>query len=461
MNARFAWFLISAAASAWAQPLQVWLDAAQFWHNRQVPRWELYYSFPDTTVRLRHTDSGDVGELYFGVQIDSAGRPVAFREWIVPVLHTAPRGDTARELIGQQHFLLPPGNYAVRILIQDVADSSRRAQARFALSVRPFDSTRLELSDIQLASLIRYHPTPEAAPESPFRKGAYTIIPNPSVEYRGSDPVLRLYVELYNARRRTPEGGTLRYELLDASGTRLWELERPYRPVADALADVLELPINVIPSGVYFIRVQARTSADSASAQKRFYVLNPELPPQPLAAHTPEDSLFEASEFATYSPSRVAQELELLELLASPQELELARSLTELRARQRFLFRFWSARDPNPATPENEALQDFRARLEYANTYFASARWRTGWRSDRGRVLLKYGYPTQRETITATPDQRSYEVWFYAGLRGGAYFYFVDLTGFQDYTLVHSTVPGEPYAPDWQTRYLPLGPSGR
>jgi hypothetical protein len=136
MNARFAWFLISAAASAWAQPLQVWLDAAQFWHNRQVPRWELYYSFPDTTVRLRHTDSGDVGELYFGVQIDSAGRPVAFREWIVPVLRTAPRGDTARELIGQQHFLLPPGNYAVRILIQDVADSSRRAQARFALSVR-------------------------------------------------------------------------------------------------------------------------------------------------------------------------------------------------------------------------------------------------------------------------------------------------------------------------------------
>ena len=77
------------------------------------------------------------------------------------------------------------------------------------------------------------------------------------------------------------------------------------------------------------------------------------------------------------------------------------------------------------------------------------------------RVLRKYGYPTQRETITATPDQRSYEVWFYAGLRGGAYFYFVDLTGFQDYTLVHSTVPGEPYAPDWQKRYLPLGPSGR
>jgi len=460
MHTRLAWLLTGAAISAWTQPLQIWLDAAQFWHNRQVPRWELYYSFADTTVRWLRTDTGYVGELYFGVQIDSAERPVAFREWIVPVVRTAPRSDTAQELIGQQHFLLPPGSYTVRILIRDVADSSRQAQARFALSVRPFDSTRLALSDIQLASLIRYHPTLEAA-ESPFRKGAYTIIPNPSVEYRGSDPVLRLYVELYNARRRTPEGGTLRYELLDASGTRLWELERPYRPVADALADVLELPINVIPSGVYFIRVQARASADTASAQKRFYVLNPELPPQPLAARTPEDSLFEMSEFATYSPSRIAQELELLELITTPQELELARSLTDLRAQQRFLFRFWSQRDPNPTTPENEALQDFRNRLEYANTYFASARWRTGWRSDRGRVLLKYGYPTQRESITATPDQRSYEVWFYAGLRGGAYFYFVDLTGFQDYTLVHSTVPGEPYAPDWQNRYLHLGPSGR
>ncbi len=437
--------------------LRVSFDAAQFWHDRQLPRWELYYAFPDTVVTYVPYGGQYVGELYFGIQIDSAGKPVVAHQWVVPVQRARPQSDTARELIGQQNFLLQPGEYSVRIVVQDVHDSTRRAQARFLLSVRPFSSERLQLSDIQLATAVEQT---SAAEQSPFRKGQYWITPNPSLEYRGTDPVLRLYVELYNARRRTPEGGVLRYELLDGVRRLLWEMERPYRALSDALADVLELPLNVVPSGVYIVRVIARGGGDSAVAEKRFYVLNPDMPPQAIAG-VPEDSLFEQSEFATYSPDRVAEELERLAFIASPSEMEVARALTDLHAQRRFLFRFWLQRDPDPSTPVNEALQDFRERVRYANTYFASPRWRAGWRSDRGRILLKYGYPTQRETITATPTQRAYETWFYSELRGGAYFYFVDMTGFNDYVLVHATVPGEPYAPDWQSRYLYVGPSGQ
>ncbi|GBD06922.1 hypothetical protein HRbin21_00731 [bacterium HR21] len=444
------------ACSAWGQ-LHVSFDAAQFWHEQRLPRWELYYAFPDTILHyVPRQDGGYVGELYFGVQIDSAGRPVVAHQWVVPVERAKLDGQP-RELIGQQNFLLAPGEYTVRLLVRDVYDSTRRAQARFVLHVRAFASDRLQLSDIQLATAIT-----EAAADtvSPFQKGRFQITPNPSVEFRGSDPVLRLYVELYNARRRTPESGVLRYELLDGMRRLLWEMERPYRAVSDALADVLQLPLNVVPSGVYIVRVIARGGTDTASAEKRFYVLNPEMPPQPVTG-MPEDSLFQMSEFATYSEQRLAEAFEQIALIATPAERELLSTLTELQARRRFLFRFWLQRDPNPQTPVNEALEDFRARIQYANTYFASPRWRQGWRSDRGRVLLKYGFPTQRESITATPTQRAYESWFYSELRGGTYFHFVDLTGFNDYTLVHSTFPGEPYMPDWQQRYLYLGPSGQ
>ncbi len=451
------WAFMLAAPCLWAQ-LRVSFDGAQFWHEREQPRWELYYAFPDTIVRYVAANGGYVGELYFGIQIDSGSRPVVLHQWVVPVERRSLAAEPPQELIGQQNFLLPPGEYSVRVAVQDVHESTRRAEARFLLSIRPFAEDRLQLSDIQLATAIE-RVSEQLAP-SVFQKGVYRITPNPTVEYRGSDPVLRCYVELYNARRRAPAGGRLRYELLDAVRRPLWEMERPYQARSDALADVLELPLNVVPSGVYVIRITAYGGPDSTTAEKRFYVLNPEMPPQAFTG-APEDSLFEQSEFATYTADQLAEEIERLTLIATPQEMELVRSLTDLRARQRFLFRFWLQRDPDPSTPRNEALENFRQRLQYANTYFASPRWRTGWRSDRGRVLLRYGYPTQREVINATPSQRAYEVWFYADVRGGTYFYFVDMTGFNDYVLVHSTHPGEPYAPDWQSRYLYVGPSGQ
>ncbi|MCS7176342.1 MAG: GWxTD domain-containing protein [Candidatus Kapabacteria bacterium] len=448
-------FIVAMPLFLWGQ-LHVSFDAAQFWHEGRTPRWELYYAFPDTILCYRPHREGYLGELYFGVQVDSAGRPVLAHQWVVPVERPTPRIEQPQELIGQQNFLLAPGEYRVRLVVQDVHDSTRRATAQFGLSLRAFDTAQLQLSDIQLAILIER--VEEGVGSSPFHKGRYRVVPNPTVEYRGTDPILRLYVELYGARRHAPQGGVIRYELQDAVRRLLWEMERRFEAVSDALADVLELPLNVVPSGVYFIRVVARSDRDSTSAEKRFYVLNPEMPPQAITGQ-PEDSLFEQSEFAAYSEDRVAEELEQIAYLATPQELEVARSLTDLRARQRFLFRFWLQRDPNPLTAVNEALEDFRSRVQYANTFFASPRWRKGWRSDRGRVLLKYGRPTQRESIQPTPERRPYEAWFYSELRGGTYFYFVDLTGFNDYVLVHSTCPGEPYAPDWQSRYLPLGPS--
>lgn len=447
-----------AAIAAFAQaPLHVSFDAAQFWHEGRIPRWELYYAFPDTILSYVPRGNGYLGELYFEVRIDSADRSIAVHRWIVPVERSTPRAEPPQELIGQQNFLLEPGQYRVQLFVQDVHDTLRRAQARFLLSVRPFERQRLQLSDIQLATQIVQE---ESAAVSPFQKGLFRIVPNPTLEYRGTDPVLHLYVELYNAKRCAPNGGVLRYELLDALRRPLWQLERPYQPSSDALADVVGLPLNVVPSGVYTVRVSAWAGNDSVAAEKRFYVLNPEMPPQEFAGAT-EDSLFEQSEFATYSPQRVEEELEQIAFIASPQEMEVARALTELRARQRFLFRFWLQRDPLPQTPVNEALQDFRERVRYANTFFSSPRWKVGWRSDRGRVLLRYGFPTQREVVNATPTQRAYEVWFYSELRGGTSFYFVDMTGFNDYVLVHSTFPGEPFAPDWQSRYLYLGPSGQ
>src|SRR5262249_15847590 len=50
---------------------------------------------------------------------------------------------------------------------------------------------------------------------------------------------------------------------------------------------------------------------------------------------------------------------------------------------------FWKRRDPTPETPKNEALIEFVRRVRYAEDHFQG--FGPGWRSDMGRVYIRYG----------------------------------------------------------------------
>jgi hypothetical protein len=52
-------------------------------------------------------------------------------------------------------------------------------------------------------------------------------------------------------------------------------------------------------------------------------------------------------------------------------------------------------------------------------------------------------------------ENRAWEEWHYTRYEGGAFFYFVERLGYNDYILVHSTVTGEMYNPDWYEKYVP------
>ncbi len=82
---------------------------------------------------------------------------------------------------------------------------------------------------------------------------------------------------------------------------------------------------------------------------------------------------------------------------------------------------YWEAADPLLSTPENEGRLEFLARVAVADLRFSSADMRqTGWRTDRGLILLRYGEPPVVATFTPSfaRDQsettgRVITVWFY------------------------------------------------
>src|SRR6516162_11402263 len=65
--------------------------------------------------------------------------------------------------------------------------------------------------------------------------------------------------------------------------------------------------------------------------------------------------------------------------------------LTTDEEREQFIEQFWLRRDPSPDSIENEFKEEHYRRIAYANENFASGI--PGWKTDRGRIYIKFGPP--------------------------------------------------------------------
>jgi len=123
--------------------------------------------------------------------------------------------------------------------------------------------------------------------------------------------------------------------------------------------------------------------------------------------------------------------VEILGLIASKDDLQALRDAPEA-ARPDEWAKFWAARDPDPSTIENEALTQHLERVQFVIKEFSQ--FGAGWRSDRGRVYIKYGAPEQIDTAMDSRSQGEYEIWRY--FARNLNFVFYDMFGVGDYKLI-------------------------
>jgi len=119
--------------------------------------------------------------------------------------------------------------------------------------------------------------------------------------------------------------------------------------------------------------------------------------------------------------------------IMSKEEIEIFRHLPDDQAKEEFISEFWEKRDPNPATPENEAYQEYQQRIEFANRYFKENRpYGYGWNTDRGRIVLQLGIPEKRY-FQGMYQSGQIEVFFYESYQ--LMIEFIDRFGNGEYTL--------------------------
>lgn len=125
--------------------------------------------------------------------------------------------------------------------------------------------------------------------------------------------------------------------------------------------------------------------------------------------------------------------------IITPEERAAFLRLSKDEDRDQFVVAFWLRRDPTPGTAENEFKEEHYRRLAYANEHFAYEI--PGWKTDRGRVYIVYGPPSDIKTESthgAVVSVKPAALWHYDSIRGygkNIDLKFVDVCACGDYRL--------------------------
>jgi GWxTD domain-containing protein len=80
--------------------------------------------------------------------------------------------------------------------------------------------------------------------------------------------------------------------------------------------------------------------------------------------------------------------------------------------RDGFIEEFWRRRDAEPDTAVNEYRMEYEDRVKRAGLLF-HGEGRPGWRTDRGRIYILFGPPSERLTYPVEASGHCREIWYY------------------------------------------------
>ena len=443
-----------------AAPVEIDLDHAAFAYDDAESMLEVYLAFGAASLTYEAGDEGYRAELPLNIAVMRStdatltGTP-SDPIWQDGLTLAFAIADTVgleqgQYFIRQARLTIAPGEYELRVTVPaDAAHGRQTLELRRDVLVPDFGDSDLGFSDVTLASVI----APSQDRGDLFYKNGLVIRPNANQLYGQGLNKLYYYAEAYNVGDIASDDG--KYTLL----AYLAEANRPQplpglqkRSQRDARTpDVLvgTFTLDELPSGSYFLRLVLLNEHNESMAEqsRKFFVFNPGIAQEPVVAL---ESSFETSPYASMAEEEVERGFEHIKIIATEQEQRRARGLQDLDEKRRFLMEFWLKRDPEPNTPINEFREEFYGRLQYANQRYTVSNLE-GWKTDRGRVLIRYGSPSTIEPHLYDRGFKPYELWQYNNIpgEGQALFVFADLTAFGEFELIHSTVAGERKMVNW------------
>lgn len=312
-----------------------------------------------------------------------------------------------KKLVLKNEFNLPPGEYEVKMQANDM-NSNKSINREIKIDLNEITETSVVPSDLLLLENIKTDSlgnlidiTPQVKNNFPERIGHFYI-----------------YFDLYS--EEVPKNIRIRYQLLTSDE----DVE---------IDSVVERQANENVSG-HYIKV------DKNNLQKNRYtiVLKIEDIENPIERKK-QVSFYWITTPQTKEDVNIA--IRQMRYIIPQDTLDkyLEASVDQ---QQKYFKNYWASRDPNPHSAVNEILEEYYKRVNYSNREYSTFR-NNGWMTDRGRILIKFGFPDDIDRHPFELHTTPYVIWRYFALR--KIFVFSDRTGFGDYQLLP-----EYYEQEWR-----------
>jgi GWxTD domain-containing protein len=438
--------VLASVGHSWPIPsegtIKFWVDGAAFAGDSGKTWQEIYWTLPVRDFVAKQSAGQRLISYKTMIQLkDTSGKLYVDEDWNSN-LNAPPAQEVERRDLATLDLLvannLRPGDYRLKFMVSDLNGGSLGTIDR-EISVPAINQGNLSVSQIQVASDIYLD-----SAKNRFSKGNLRIKPHPSREFGESYRNLYYYFEVYRPASDTAGGGRSVQVSLNATSEAVINTVAN-NDISERTGQIIQtggVTLDSFPDGLYILKA----SVKDGNGNIRCY--------SQASIKVKRRSLAELAEVK----GKLDLELQNLlreggeffykiEYVATSRELEQYNQLDE-NGKKEFLRRFWKSRDPDPATPENEALLAHARRYKAADIRFGEKNegGMRGSLTDRGRLYIKYGDPNEVDSKTMQGLYRPVEVWRYYN---GYKFIFVDKSGFGRYQLTYSKTKDERTDPNW------------
>jgi len=315
----------------------------------------------------------------------------------VAVTTFAATNSRQRPMLKRMVFTLPPDDYEYKIELLD-AETEKNLGRPMPLKLINYSQPSLQISDLVITS------------RQNCSAKLRDFIPNLRESFSDPQADVGAYFELYGSTPR--DSITVHYTLLSVSGQRIDD--HRYRiPGGSLLPQCLSFKDKISRPGEYTLEVVATAGRVQVRSERKLFI---------HWGNVPKGS------------SNVDVAVEQLAMIVQGSSIQKMRNAAA-EERQKLMDEFWRQRDPTPGTEENELRDEFFSRIDFADQNFrVPAVGLEGWKSDRGRVLLRNGHPDNIERQAIEPGMPAVEFWTYTRLNKR--FIFADRQGLGDFRLV-------------------------
>lgn len=401
---------------------------------------EIYFRVPYDQLSFVDAVGAEAAEAGFSAAIilkDIDGKMVLSNKYDFPFKtmkdKAARAGESVYDLFRCSVF---PGRYRCEITIGDL-HGSNVGVAEFFIDVGgwPVEDELWGVGDLQIAWDFAKKPA-ESDLARRLTKYGITIIPNAARTYYKTQPFVTFFYEAivnHDVRKEV----LVSYDITDRYG----KVYRSFPPSnltwePGVNAEWGKLPIITLPANFYFlsVRVHNKAGEEVLALRKLFFFRKDESKVDPLDIHS---VLLDEDDMAEYTDK-------FIKYLGKPEDAAAFKKLTTAYSKRIFIEEWWRRVAVEKKLPPLEFQRTALVRANIADTRYADA-YKTGWRTDRGRIYIKYGEPVDIERSPYELGMDPYKIWTYIIAGKERYFKFSDTTGNGDFRLVESNLEGEFY----------------